>query len=102
MIWTLGWQNKGKVSDLLTVLNHQTSNLLREYDVYLEFDRYHPMGIKAQTRMLQINPGSRVHKLHLKHTTTLFFLFDHYILSREWRVIVDQVQTNYRGRSMVL
>ena len=36
------------------------------------------------------------------HTTTLFSLFDHYILSREWRVIVDQVQTNYHGRPMVL
>ena len=24
-----------------------------------------------------------------KHTTTLFSLSDHYILSREWRVIVD-------------
>ena len=31
----------------------------------------------------------------LKHTTTLFALSDHYILSREWIVIVDQVQTNY-------
>ena len=29
----------------------------------------------------------------LKHTTTLFFLSDHYILSRWWRVIIDQVQT---------
>ena len=38
----------------------------------------------------------------LKHTTTLFSLFDHYILSRKWRVIVDQVQTNYHGRPMVL
>ena len=38
----------------------------------------------------------------LKHTTTLFSLSDHYILSREWRVIVDQVQTNYHGRPMVL
>ena len=26
-------------------------------------------------------------------------MFDHYILSREWRVIVDQVHTNYHGRS---
>ena len=31
----------------------------------------------------------------LKHTTTLFALSDHYILSQEWRVIVDNVQTNY-------
>ena len=29
MIRTLGWPKKGKVSDLLTVLNHQISNLLR-------------------------------------------------------------------------
>ena len=40
----------------------------------------------------------RQHSDPLKHTTTLFALFDHYILSREWRVIVDQVQTNYHGR----
>ena len=32
------------------------------------------------------------------HTTTLFSLSDDYILSREWRVIVDEVQINYRGR----
>ena len=37
-----------------------------------------------------------------KHTTTLFSLSDHYILSQEWRVIVDQVQTNYHGRPLVL
>ena len=29
------------------------------------------------------------------NSTTLLSLSDHYILSREWRVIVDQVQTNY-------
>ena len=40
--------------------------------------------------------------IQLKHTTTLFSLSDHYMLSREWRVIVDQVQTNYHGRDMVL
>ena len=38
----------------------------------------------------------------LKHTTTFFSLSDHDILSREWRVIVHQVQTNYHGRHMVL
>ena len=27
---------------------------------------------------------------------------DHYILSREWRVIVDQVQTHYHGKPIVL
>ena len=38
----------------------------------------------------------------LKHTTTLFSLSDHHILSREWRVIVDLVQTNnyYHGRGL--
>ena len=44
---------------------------------------------------------SNVFKI-LKHTTTLFALFDHYILSREWIVIVDQVQTSYHGRPMLL
>ena len=39
--------------------------------------------------------------LRLKHTTALF-VSDHYILSREWIVIVDQVQNNYHGRPMVL
>ena len=38
---------------------------------------------------------------NLKHTTTLFSLSDHYILSREWGVIVGQVQTHYRGRPIV-
>ena len=38
----------------------------------------------------------------LKHTATLFSLSDHYIISRGWRVIVDQVQTNYHGSPMVL
>ena len=41
-------------------------------------------------------------KPEFKHTTTLFSLSDHDILSRGWRVIVDQVQTNYHGRPMVL
>ena len=40
--------------------------------------------------------------LFLKHTTTLFSLSDHDILSREWRVIVHEVQTDYHGRPMVL
>ena len=38
----------------------------------------------------------------LKHTTPLFSLSDHYIPSQEYRVIVDQVQTNQHGRHMVL
>ena len=35
------------------------------------------------------------YRLILKHTTKLFALSDHYILSREWRVIVDQIQNKY-------
>ena len=38
----------------------------------------------------------------LKHSTTLFSLSDHDILSREWRVIVDQVQTSYHGRPIII
>ena len=37
----------------------------------------------------------------LKHTTTLFSLSDHDILSREWRFIAHQVQIKYHGRLMV-
>ena len=38
----------------------------------------------------------------LKHTTILFSLSGNYILSWEWRVIADQVQTNYYGGHIVL
>ena len=40
--------------------------------------------------------------LPLKHTTILFHLSDHYSLSREWRVIVDQVQADYHDSPMAL
>ena len=39
--------------------------------------------------------------IKLKQTTTIF-LSDHYILSRECRVIVDKVYANYHGRPMLL
>ena len=42
-----------------------------------------------------------VHIPELKHTITLFSLSDHYILSPECRVIVDQVDTNYHGMPIV-
>ena len=51
-----------------------------------------PSGFNALNAVISI----------LKHTTTLFSLFDHYILSREWEVIVDQVHNNYHGKPMVL
>ena len=44
-----------------------------------------------------LNPAIKEYT-ELKHTTTLFALSDHYILSREWRVIVDQLQINNHGR----
>ena len=43
-----------------------------------------------------VSGGGETHCL--KHTTTLFALCDHDILGREWRVVVDQVQTNYHGK----
>ena len=46
--------------------------------------------------------GRMCFKSVLKHTTTLFSLSDHYILSREWRVIVREVKTNYNGMPIVL
>ena len=39
--------------------------------------------------------------LSLKHATKFFSLSDHYIVSREWRIIVGQVQTNYHGMAIV-
>ena len=47
---------------------------------------------------------NRLHLSQLKHTTTLFSLSDHDILSREWRIIVNQLsslQTSYHGMTMV-
>ena len=36
--------------------------------------------------------------VELQHSTSLFALSDNYILSQEWRVIVDLVQINFHGR----
>ena len=41
-------------------------------------------------------------KPEFKHTPTLFSLSDHNILSRECRVIFDQVQINHHGWPMIL
>ena len=63
-------------------------------------------GLGSRTRNVHIcgEISDKMHHLYrvLKHTTTFFSLSDHYILSREWRVIVDLVQTNYHGRPMIL
>ena len=47
--------------------------------------------------LLYVGPASQ----SLKHTTSLFSLSEHYILSREWSVIVDLVQISYHVRPMV-
>ena len=49
---------------------------------------------------LQVTENYKYHQL--KHTTTLFSLTEHDFLSQEWRVIVDQVQTNYNGRHIMV
>ena len=62
---------------------------------------FHNMSEKDIARLIrEQNWLARV----LKHTTrpTIFSLSDHDILSREWRVIVHHVQTNYHGGYMVL
>ena len=51
----------------------------------------------SATSQSDISTNFQFREWSLKHTATLFALSDHYILSREWRVIVNQVQTNYRG-----
>ena len=60
-----------------------------------------PSGLAEQNTLVkEILPKTTLRgPIHLftilKHTTTLFSLSDHDILSREWRVIVHQVQINY-------
>ena len=60
-----------------------------------------PRGKSDQTIVEMGSELSCTAKSKLKHTTSLFSLSDHYILSREWRVFVDLAQTNYHGRHMV-
>ena len=60
--------------------------------------------VSLRTRQWRDRTGgdTRRRASSIKHTTTLFSLSDHYILSREWRVIVDQVQTSYHGVTELL
>ena len=55
---------------------------------------------------LDVQTGISVPTIMIQATKThhyiIFSLSDHYILSREWRIIVDQVQTNHHSRHMVL
>ena len=61
----------------------------------LEYRIMHSLTRDAQIIYITTDRNSNLRSL--KHTTTLFSFSDHYILSREWRVIVDQVETNYHG-----
>ena len=76
-----------KLRDLRTDAEKDKRSVLRAWD--------------ADQRALIITCIDR-HDTVIKHTTTLFSLSAHYILCREWRVIVDQVQTYYHGRPMVI
>ena len=65
MVWTLSWDKIAKVRDLVRSMNTAVSNLLREGDVFLVFDRYCDLSIKSYARIQRSETGSRVHKLHL-------------------------------------
>ena len=66
---------------------------------YLSSMKYsQPIFITSRLALLWHNAASVDRLTVLKHITTLFSLSDYYILSREWRVTVDQVQINYHGR----
>ena len=70
---------------------------MSDYDVY----RRHNLTF-THAEGGDVEPPSVTLVHHLKHTTTLYSLSDHYILSREWRVIVHQVQINYYVRPLAL
>ena len=87
--------NKALDKDLLNVLSNGTTIVLDIAGVAcscLTSGCNDPRG----TYVTQIRT-STICQAIFKHTTTLFSLSDHYILSREWEVIVDLVQTNYHG-----
>ena len=65
MVWTLSWDKIAKVRDLVRSMNTAVSNLLREEDVFLVFDRYCDLSIKSytmNTRIQRSETGPRVHK----------------------------------------
>ena len=90
---------RGKIVDLM-----KEHEILRAHHVY--FFNQRTVGDKfvvIVAKFWLICLSSNICQLlQLKHTTTLFALHDHHILNREWRVNVDQVQTNYHGRPIVL
>ena len=73
--------------------HHPQEVLLAQFSLYV-----HKGGLKPDSFHFIYFPLC----CSLKHTTTLFSLSDHYILSRELRIFVDKVLTNYYGRPMVL
>ena len=84
-----------KAHDAVTTLNQQKCTLIQRCINAVHHGKNGCYSFKMMDIFLRLI-------VVFKHTTTLFSLSDHYILSREWRVIVDQVQTNYHGRPMVL
>ena len=59
------------------------------------FNKSIPLGTLAINMQTVLRYGRTHNKSHLKHSTTSFALSDHYIL-------VDQLQTSYHGKHMVL
>ena len=82
--------------------HHPQEVLLAQFSLYVHKGGLKPDSFHFISTCTQLNSGHSQTELSLKHTTTLFPLSDHYILSRGWRVIVDQVQTNYHGKPMVI
>ncbi len=65
MMWTLSWPKKGRVRDLIDIMSKELCKLLQEGNVYLVFERCYEMSIKAYTRMMRTETGTKLHKLNL-------------------------------------
>ena len=93
-------ENGTRLAYLLVLSNN---NKIREYNVSVLIPEYILSLTQCMSEsMYAPSRQTQFTEPPLKHTTTLFSLSDHCILSREWRVIVDQVKTNHHGRPMVL
>ena len=84
---------RGKIVDLMN--EHE---ILRAHHVYF-FNQIcrHCCEILVDLFVVKHLPTSPIKTHHY-----IISFVDHHILNREWRVIVDQVQTNYHGRPIVL
>ena len=69
-------------------------------------DNKSPLKTIRMNAMIKVRLRNKVLHVILCSIVTsnrpLYYFLLHYILNRELRVIVDQVQTNYHGRPMVL